>query len=94
MAGVGGRTVAEAKAALGWTEFHHWMAYREKHGPLHAGKRIEDAAALIALHVNAAIPRSKGAKSPRYEDFQLYRRASAEPEAVIVDLATAMERWK
>ena len=94
MAGVGGRTVAEAKANLGWAEFHQWMAYREKHGPLHAGKRIEDAAALIALHVNATIPRSKGAKLPRFEEFQMYRRAPVEAEAVAVDLATAMERWR
>lgn len=86
--------MTEAKATLGWSEFHHWMAYREKHGPLHAGKRIEDAAALIALHVNATIPRGSRAKALRLEDFQLYRQPPVETEAVPVDLATAMEQWR
>lgn len=81
LAGVGGRTVAEARANLSWPEFQAWMAYREKHGPLWHGARLEQGFALVAHTVSATIPRKKGDKGPKFTDFLPQRTSAATPEA-------------
>lgn len=50
--GVGGRTVAEAKANICYAEVLAWVAYRDKHGTLDIGRRLELSTAIIALQVN------------------------------------------
>lgn len=91
LAGVGGRTIEEARRRLSWNEHQAWLQYRAKHGPLHLGKRLEDAAALIAQTVSNTIPRPKGSTGPRLEDFMLY--AFKEPPKPIT-LETAMATWR
>lgn len=81
LAGVGGRTVAEARAAISWPEFQAWMLYREKHGPLWHGARLEQGFALVAHTVSATIPRKKGDKGPKFTDFLPQRTSAATPEA-------------
>lgn len=94
MAGVGGRTIAQAKAALSWSEFHEWMAYRAKHGPLHLQQRVADAAALIALTVSNTAPRTRGSRPLEFADFLLYRPAINEVDGAPIDLETAMAEWR
>ncbi|MDD0974980.1 phage tail assembly protein T [Pseudomonas fontis] len=50
--GVGGTSIAEAKATLSYAEVLAWVAYRDKHGSLNPVRRQELAAAIIALQVN------------------------------------------
>ncbi|AZL71481.1 hypothetical protein EJA05_16365 [Pseudomonas oryziphila] len=50
--GIGGNSIAEAKATLSYAEVLAWVAYRDKHGSLNLARRIELATALIALQVN------------------------------------------
>lgn len=62
--GIGGNSIAEAKATLSYAEVLAWVAYRDKHGSLNLARRNELAAALIALQVN----RSGGGKA-ELQDF-------------------------
>ena len=61
--GIGGGTIAEAKATLSYAEVLAWIAYRDKHGSLNLARRVELSAALIALQVN----RSGGGKAELYD---------------------------
>ena len=55
LAGVGGRTVAEAKERLSYDEVQAWSAYMERRGSLHVGMRLEYGFALLASIVNNAL---------------------------------------
>lgn len=46
-AGIGGRSVAEAKRRISQREFIAWLKYRKKHGTLDMGYRIDRAASII-----------------------------------------------
>ncbi|MCU1780864.1 hypothetical protein NTD89_28055 [Pseudomonas sp. 14P_5.3_Bac1] len=50
--GIGGRTIAEAKASLTYNEALSWMAYVEQNGTLNWGTRIERGIALLATILN------------------------------------------
>ena len=52
LAGIGGRTIAEAKASLTLTEANTWLAYRRRRGSLNLGLRTEEgfARVLSAIH--------------------------------------------
>lgn len=88
LAGVGGRTIEEAKSRLSYDEFLMWTEFRRRHGSLWAGPRIEHAGALVAHTVASVAPRKKGAKGPKFSDF-LPRRVEAP-----IDLETAMKEWR
>lgn len=45
--GVGGFTVEEAKERMTVSEYHDWLLFREKYGPLTLHMRVDRAAALI-----------------------------------------------
>lgn len=91
LAGIGGRTVAEAKRNISWGEFQDWMAYRLAHGPLVLHQRLEHGLALVAQTVASTIPRKRGAKGPKLEDF-LPRRAAQDEQPI--ELEEAMRRWR
>jgi hypothetical protein len=55
LAGVGGRTVAEAKERLTFDEAIAWQAYLEKRGSANLGMRLEYGFALIARSINHAL---------------------------------------
>ncbi|EKT4528871.1 hypothetical protein QEM33_001427 [Pseudomonas putida] len=80
--GIGGNTIAEAKATLSYAEVLAWVAYRDKHGSLNLARRIELSTALIALQVN----RGGGGKADLY-DFMPHH---AKPRT---DLEQAMAEW-
>lgn len=61
---MGGRTIAEAKARLSYAEAVRWFEYIRTRGSLHVGRRIECAAALVALQINRA-----NGGTAKYEDF-------------------------
>lgn len=54
LCGVGGKTVAEAKASMTWSEYLAWCQFRAKYGPLHVGMRVDRAVArAIANYFSA-----------------------------------------
>jgi hypothetical protein len=58
LAGVGGRTVAEAKERMAYSEALRWMAYVKKRGRPNLGLRIEE----VGAHIVQAVYRSQGGK--------------------------------
>lgn len=80
--GVGGCTVAEAKANISYAEVLGWLAYRDKHGTLDMGRRLELSTAIIALQVN----RGAGGKA-EIADFMPHADHQA------LDLEKAMKEW-
>ncbi|MHB0844758.1 phage tail assembly protein T [Stutzerimonas nitrititolerans] len=51
--GIGGRTIAEARQRLSYSEFMSWVRFRNRRGTLHQGMRIDRSAALLAtLYAN------------------------------------------
>ena len=59
-----------------------WVAYRDKHGSLDIGRRIELSTALIAVQVN----RSGGGKAELFDFMPHHVRPGA-------DLEQAMKDW-
>ncbi|MBH3377265.1 hypothetical protein RBI94_27075 [Pseudomonas putida] len=80
--GIGGHSIAEAKATLSYAEVLAWVAYRDKHGSLNLVRRVELAAGLIALQVN----RSGGGKADLYDFLPHHVRPGTE-------LERAMSEW-
>lgn len=80
--GVGGCTIAEAKANISYAEVLAWVAYRDKFGSLNTGRRIELSGAIVALQTN----RMGGGKA-ELTDFMPHAEHSA------VELEQAMEEW-
>lgn len=81
--GIGGNSIAEAKAALSYAEVLAWVAYRDKHGSLNLARRIELATGLVALQVN----RGAGGKADLYDFLPHHIRPGA-------DLEQAMATWE
>ncbi|MNE63112.1 hypothetical protein D3C76_103640 [compost metagenome] len=82
LSGIGGTTIAEAKATLSYAEVLAWVAYRDKYGSLNLGRRIELTGALIALQVN----RGSGGKADLYDFMPHHVRPGT-------DLEQAMREW-
>nr|WP_060497700.1 hypothetical protein [Pseudomonas sp. NBRC 111133] len=80
--GIGGTSIAEAKATLSYAEVLAWVDYRDKHGSLNIARRQELSAALIALQIN----RSRGGKADLYE-FMPHHTQSG------ISLMNAMASW-
>lgn len=91
LAGIGGRTVAEAKRNVSWGEFQAWMKYREAHGALSSHHRLEQGFALVAQTVASTIPRKPGTRGAKLEDF-LPKRRSGVGESISLD--EAIKTWK
>lgn len=70
LAGVGGRTIEEAKERLSYPEALAWFAYRRKHGPLSIIRRLEWGLAQVAFVV-ASVNGGKrtGGGKLKFEDF-------------------------
>lgn len=80
--GVGGCSIAEAKANISYAEVLAWVAYRDKYGTFNLGRRMELSTAIIALQVN----RGNGGKAELVDFMPNAER----PE---LDLEQAMEEW-
>lgn len=81
LAGVGGRTVADAKERLTYQEALRWMAYVKKRGRPNIGLRVEEMGAYIVQ----AIYRAQGGKCDA-ESFMPHVVAADDGEASIDDL--------
>ncbi|MGO0686834.1 hypothetical protein [Pseudomonas fulva] len=81
--GIGGTSIAEAKATLSYAEVLSWVDYRDKHGSLNIARRQELSAALIAVQVN----RSRGGKADLY-DFMPHH-----PQQSGISLIDAVASW-
>lgn len=80
--GVGGSTIAEAKANLSFIEAQAWFKYLAKRGSLNLGRRIESAAALLVT----TYLRAKGNRDVTMFDFMPHED---EPVAGIDDIVKA-----
>ena len=76
LAGIGGRTVEEAKQRMTYAEFRDWLRFREKVGPLNHLQRLDYATALLASVVN----RSAGGKADPSDFLPEYDQTPATPE--------------
>lgn len=54
LAGIGGRTVAEAKERMQFAEFIDWLTYLKMRGSVNIGSRLESGFALIAFMISRA----------------------------------------
>lgn len=59
LAGVGGRTIEEAKERMSFAEFNQWMKYRRLRGSFFVGNRLESGFALIAWMIHRAFGGTK-----------------------------------
>ena len=66
------------------------MLYREKHGPLWHGARLEQGFALVAHTVASGIPRNKGTKGPKFKDFLPQRGGTQESDVLTLQEAMAL----
>lgn len=85
MHGIGGRTIAEARERLSYSEFLTWLKYRRKRGSLHVGMRVEHGSALLAMFYANAHSKNGG---HQLHEFAPYHD---EPE---LSLDRAMETWR
>ncbi len=76
--GIGGRTIAEAKENVSHAEALAWANYRNKHGSLNIGRRIEHGVGLLAV----TWLRSQGIKADIF-DFMPY---ADRPEEKLADI--------
>lgn len=84
LAGIGGRTIAEAKERLSYREFLKWATYRDLRGSLNLGMRIEEGSALLsAIYLNSKSSKQKF----KLTDFMTHAH---EPE---MSLEEAMDSW-
>lgn len=67
LAGVGGRTIAEAKARISYDEALRWFDYLQRNGTVSLGARIEKGFAMLATVINNA----HGGKA-KMRDFMLF----------------------
>ncbi|WP_445677812.1 phage tail assembly protein T [Pseudomonas protegens] len=93
LAGVGGRTIAEAKQNLSYVEAMEWMRYRMQTGPLNLGLRLEHGFAMLATLLNNV----HGGKA-KFEDYlpdRGFQTDETEPrEATPQDLLALLQRVK
>lgn len=86
LAGIGGRTIAEAQENLSYIEFMQWLEYRKRYGSLTIATRIEEGIALLnATYAN----RHRREHSPPYSIDDFLSR----PEREITE-EEAMQEWK
>ena len=84
-AGIGGRTVAEAKENLSLREAFQWGEYIKRKGSLHVGRRLEFMLGRITWMFNSYL----GGKQPLTDFLPGY-----DEDEVEVDLETAMQNWR
>lgn len=83
--GIGGRTIAEAKARISDHELRAWIAYRQLRGSFNTVRAVEHGAALVAFATNRA---SGGTAA--IDDF-LVQRSAVDDSA---ELEKAMREWR
>jgi hypothetical protein len=85
LAGVGGRTVAEAKERLQYSEFMDWLTYRRMRGSLNVSTRLESGIALLA----SMISRACGGNASQL-DFMPHAEPPATADATLSDVVAIL----
>lgn len=88
LAGIGGRTIEEAKERLSYAEVLDWIEYRRQYGPLNLGYRLEWILAQVAYTAAAASgAKSKSGKKLALSDFLMFiqKRSESEDEEVSLE---------
>jgi len=92
-AGVGGRTVAEAKERLTYTEALQWGQYIAQRGTLNLGMRMEaHTAQLMALVATAAGMKDASGKQYTPADFMLHKDEQESDTVNFDDALAAFQR--
>lgn len=95
--GVGGRTVAEAKASVSYAEFLEWCKFRSMYGSLHIGMRVDRAVSrAMAAHFNT-MSKGKKFKPLEFSPFDVAKEKVDvdDPEAMfnaLKDIASGQSR--
>lgn len=82
-AGIGGRTIAEAKQALTMHEAKVWRLYREKNGTLNSNYLLDRGFALLAHLVSVGHQIKVGKEIPSVESLMMQPKVE---ESVCVDV--------
>lgn len=86
LAGVGGRTIAEAQERISVEEFRRWVHYRNLRGSFHVGQRVEWAVSVLcAMYGN--VHRTEGTPIFGVHDFATHH------DAPPITLERAMQEW-
>lgn len=85
LAGVGGRTIAEAQERISIAEFRAWVRYRNQRGSLNVGQRIEWSLAMLS----AMFANVHRGEHPAFSVFDFAPHHDPPP----ITLARAMEEW-
>lgn len=86
LAGIGGKTVAEAQQRISYPEFIGWLKYRRQHGGLNVAERVERSIAVFSA-MFANMHRLKGSAALEFTDFTPHHQAKP------VTLEEAMKEW-
>lgn len=78
LAGIGGRTIEEAKARLSMSEARNWARYRGEKGELFLGTRLERALSFSSFF----LARMAGNKDVRRPDFLTYEEYEGQKNAM------------
>lgn len=84
--GVGGRTVEEAQRRMSYQEYLNWIRYRNKHGTISAGLRVEKTLAYVALKFASAYLKKPGGAKFNLDDFLLFQHKQPDVEATPDDV--------
>lgn len=75
LCGVGGSTVAQAKETITVDELNRWVAYRNAHGPLDIGRRLERSVGMLCwLVASAAGVKKSGGGNFTPDDFMPHEK--------------------
>lgn len=85
LAGIGGRTVAEAKERMQYAEFTDWLTYHRMRGSFHLGTRLESGVALLA----SLISRACGGNASQL-DFMPHADPPATADATLADVVAIL----
>jgi len=90
LAGVGGRTIHEAKHRMSLHEAMAWQAYMRKYGLLNIGPRLEQGFAMLAAQINRAL----GGKAKVTDFMPHFQPAPARIEEVFAMMQAATRNKK
>jgi len=96
-AGVGGKTVAEAKRNMSFKEARQWVAYVKKRGPLNSSSHLERGFALLAALICTGNKITIAGQKPTQKSFMPYTypaESGGDVEGSITDVFNLFKRLK
>jgi hypothetical protein len=96
-AGVGGKTIAEAKRNMSFAEARQWVAYVRKRGPLNTSRHIEWGFSLLASLICTGNKITIAGQKPTQKTFMPYSypaESGGDVEGSITDVFNLFKRLK